>query len=62
LRWIRNAPIPELILKIDSARICRTKPLDGLSRTSWARDIKGLFVITVFGKSGKTRLDNTIEG
>ena len=57
-----DAPIPELILKVNSPRVCRTQPLDRLGGTCRVVCIKGLFIINTLRYISQPRLDNTFKG
>ena len=65
LRWtksVRDPPIPELILKVNSPGVCRTQLLDRLGGICLVRYIEDLFVINILRYISQTRLDNTLEG
>ena len=61
-RWAQDAPISELILKVNSSRVCRTQHLDWLGNTCWVRYIDDVSVINTLRYISQTRLDNTFEG
>lgn len=57
--FVRDAPVPELILKVNGTRIRGTERFDGFSRATWTRFVESLLI--KFGETCETGLRYTLE-